>query len=40
MAVAAKADLLISVDKDLLTLGSFQGIDIVKPGEFWKRTTA
>jgi putative PIN family toxin of toxin-antitoxin system len=39
-AVAAKADLLISVDKDLLTLGSFQGIDIVKPGEFWKRTTA
>ena len=39
-AVAAKVDLLISVDKDLLTLGSFQGIDIVKPGEFWKRTTA
>jgi putative PIN family toxin of toxin-antitoxin system len=39
-AVAAKADLLISVDKELLTLGSFQGIDIVKPGEFWKRTTA
>ena len=39
-AVAAKAHLLISVDKDLVTLGSFQGIDIVKPGEFWKRTTA
>ena len=38
-AVAAKADLLISVDKDLLTLGSFQGVDTVKPGEFWKRTT-
>ena len=38
-AVAAKADLLITVDKDLLTLGSFQGIGIVKPGEFWKRTT-
>lgn len=38
-AVAAMADLLISVDKDLLALGSFQGIDIVKPGEFWKRTT-
>ncbi len=38
-AVAAKADLLISVDKDLLSLGSFQGIGIVKPGEFWKRTT-
>ena len=38
-AVAAAADLLISVDKDLLVLRSFQGIDIVKPGEFWKRTT-
>lgn len=38
-AVAAMADFLISVDKDLLALGSFQGIDIVKPGEFWKRTT-
>jgi putative PIN family toxin of toxin-antitoxin system len=37
-AVAAMADLLISVDKDLLTLGSFQGIDIIKPGEFWRRT--
>ena len=39
-AVAADADLLISVDKDLLELGTFQGIDIVKPGEFWKRTTS
>jgi putative PIN family toxin of toxin-antitoxin system len=38
-AAAATADLLISVDKDLLVLGSFQGIDIVNPGEFWKRTT-
>jgi putative PIN family toxin of toxin-antitoxin system len=38
-AVAVHADLLISVDKDLLALGSFQGIHIVKPGEFWKRTT-
>ena len=38
-AVAAHADILISVDKDLLALGTFQGIDIVKPGEFWKRTT-
>lgn len=38
-AVAAHAELLISVDKDLLALGSFQGIRIVKPGEFWKRTT-
>jgi len=39
-AVAGTADLLITVDKDLLTLGSFDGIDIIKPGEFWRRTTA
>ncbi|MEP6885826.1 MAG: putative toxin-antitoxin system toxin component, PIN family [Gammaproteobacteria bacterium] len=38
-AVAVKADLLITIAKDLLTLGYFQGIGIVKPGEFWKRTT-
>lgn len=38
-AVAAHAELLISVDKDLLALSPFQGIYIVKPGEFWKRTT-
>lgn len=37
--IVAKADLLITVDKDFLTLGSFQGIAIAKPGEFWKRTT-
>jgi putative PIN family toxin of toxin-antitoxin system len=38
-AIAGTVDLLISVDKDLLVLGSFRGIDIVKPGEFWRRTT-
>ena len=38
-AVAADADILISVDKDLLALGTFQGIDIVKPAEFWKRAS-
>ena len=38
-AVAAGASLLVSVDKDLLSLSEFQGIAIVKPGEFWKRTT-
>ena len=32
-AAAAKADLLISVDKDLLVLGSFRQIRIIKPGE-------
>ncbi len=39
MAVAGIVDLLISVDEDVLVLGSFRGIDIVKPGEFWRRTT-
>jgi len=38
-ALAAHADLLISVDKDLLALGRFEGSDIVKPGAFWKRST-
>lgn len=38
-AVAAGASLLVSVDKDLLSLSEFQGIAIVKPGEFWKLTT-
>ena len=31
--------MLVSVDKDLLALGTVEGIVIVKPGEFWKRTT-
>jgi iron complex outermembrane recepter protein len=26
-------------DKDLLALDGFQGIAIIKPGEFWRRTT-
>lgn len=38
-AVAGIAELLITVDKDLLTLVKFQGTDIMKPGEFWQRTT-
>jgi putative PIN family toxin of toxin-antitoxin system len=36
-AVAARADLLITVDKDLLALGAHGGIPIIKPGGFWKR---
>jgi putative PIN family toxin of toxin-antitoxin system len=36
-AVAGRADVLITVDKDLLTLGAHDGIPIIKPGEFWKR---
>lgn len=34
-AVAAQADVLITVDKDLLELRHFAGFSIVKPGEFW-----
>jgi len=36
-AAAARADLLITVDKDLLILAEFRGIPIIKPGQFWKR---
>lgn len=36
-AGAGKADLLVTVDNDLLEFGSFANIPIVKPGEFWKR---
>ena len=36
-AVAGRAELLITVDKDLLDLNSFAGISIVRPGEFWKQ---
>lgn len=36
-AVAAEASLLITVDKDLLVIGEFRGIAIVRPGEFWRR---
>lgn len=36
-AVAARAELLITVDKDLLILGTFGRFCIVKPGDFWKR---
>jgi putative PIN family toxin of toxin-antitoxin system len=38
-AVAGGASILVTVDKDLLALGEFQGIAIIKPGEFWQRTT-
>ena len=38
-AVAAGASVLVTVDKDLLALGEFQGVAIIKPGEFWQRTT-
>ena len=38
-AVAGSAALLITVDKDLLAVGKYRGIDIIKPGDFWKRTS-
>ena len=37
-AVAGQADLLVSVDRDLLELVTFRGIAIVKPRDFWERT--
>jgi predicted nucleic acid-binding protein len=38
-ALAGSASVLVTVDKDLLALGEFQGIAIIKPGEFWRQTT-
>jgi putative PIN family toxin of toxin-antitoxin system len=38
-AVAAGASVLVTVDKNLLALGKFQSVAIIKPGEFWRRTT-
>ena len=39
-AIAAKADLIVSGDKDLLTLGSFQGIPITTAARAVERITA
>ena len=38
-AVAARASILVTVDKDLLAIATFQGMDIIRPGEFWRRMT-
>ena len=38
-AAAGRASILVTVDKDLLAVREFQGIAIIKPGEFWRRTT-
>lgn len=35
-AMVAEAKLLITVDKDLLAIGEYSGIAIVRPGMFWK----
>ena len=39
-AVAGRAEVIITGDKDLLALGTFRGIPIVRPGEFWKQLGA
>lgn len=36
-AVAGAASLLVTGDKDLLVIGSYAGIAIVRPAEFWHR---
>jgi len=36
-AIAAHADCLVTGDKDLLVLGTHQGIAIVSPRSFWQR---
>lgn len=33
LSIAAKADCIVSGDKDLLSLGAFQGIPIISPAE-------
>jgi putative PIN family toxin of toxin-antitoxin system len=38
-AVSGAAKLLITVDKDLLAVRTYQGIRVIKPGEFWNKTT-
>jgi putative PIN family toxin of toxin-antitoxin system len=37
-AIAAKADMLVTVDRDLLDITAKVGVDIVNPREFFRRT--
>jgi uncharacterized protein len=39
-ACAAKADCIVSGDRDLLVLGSFAGIPILKPRALWDRLSS
>lgn len=39
-ATAGRCDLLVTVDQDLLVIGTFRKVAIVKPGEFWRRVRA
>lgn len=36
-AVAGGSVFLVTVDKDLLAVGAYRGVSIIKPGEFWRR---
>jgi putative PIN family toxin of toxin-antitoxin system len=38
-AVSGECALLISVDRDLLDMQRINEIPIIRPGEFWRRTT-
>jgi putative PIN family toxin of toxin-antitoxin system len=38
-AVGGECSLLISVDRDLLDMRSIDEIPIIRPGEYWRRTT-
>jgi len=40
LAIAAKVELIVSGDNDLLSLGSFEGIPIITPAEAIKRISA
>ncbi|HEY6618033.1 MAG TPA: putative toxin-antitoxin system toxin component, PIN family [Steroidobacteraceae bacterium] len=39
-AVAGECALLISVDRDLLDIQEFQGMPIIRPGDYWRRAAA
>jgi predicted nucleic acid-binding protein len=38
-AVAGECELLISVDRDLLDMQNVREIPIIRPGEYWRRTS-
>jgi uncharacterized protein len=38
-ALAGECALLIGVDRDLLDMQTIQTIPIIRPGEYWRRTT-
>ena len=36
-AIAGRSTVLVTVDKDLLVVGTHGGVALIKPGEFWRR---